>query len=236
MATYYIRTNKTEGKAALYCKIRQDSVSMFLSTGIEVDIDKWNQAHSSKTALKAYRVTREGRDVFRLLTRIDEEVNDLFRRGSINSKEDSHIVAELIEKIKEEEKDESKGTSLARTKVLYPIKKEYVRRIFNGTKAYEFRRSLCDPNVRTMVIYESEGRGKVVGECQIVGRICCDPYKLWELTSQYAGIDKTDFFAYFKGCDKACAYVLGDVTVFQSPRSLSYYGIDYVLQNYTYVR
>ena len=53
-------------------------------------------------------------------------------------------------------------------KALFPIKKEYVKKIFDGSKAYEYRKSFCSLEVDTIVIYESRGKGLVVGEFEII--------------------------------------------------------------------
>lgn len=36
-------------------------------------------------------------------------------------------------------------------KALFPIKKEYVKKIFDGSKAYEYRKSFCSLEVDTIV-------------------------------------------------------------------------------------
>ena len=92
-------------------------------------------------------------------------------------------------------------------KALFPIKKEYVKKIFDGSKAYEYRKSFCSLEVDTIVIYESRGKGLVVGEFEIADRLCDTPRNIWERTKGYAGISESDFFSYFEGRDKACAYV-----------------------------
>lgn len=120
-------------------------------------------------------------------------------------------------------------------KVLYPIKKAFVKRIFDGSKAYEYRKHLCREEVDTIVIYEASGRGMVVGECKIVDRICCNPAEMWEKTKVLSGMEKKEFFKYFEGCENACAYVLGDIKIFLKPKSLKEYGIDFVPQNYVYL-
>lgn len=94
---------------------------------------------------------------------------------------------------------------MPKNKILYPIKRKYVKRIFDGTKAYEYRKHLCREEVDTIVIYESSGRGMVVGECKIVDRICCDPTKLWEKTKELSGMEEKEFFNYFRYCKNACA-------------------------------
>lgn len=124
---------------------------------------------------------------------------------------------------------------MPKNKILYPIKRKYVKRIFDGTKAYEYRKHLCREEVDTIVIYESSGRGMVVGECKIVDRICCDPVKLWEKTKELSGMEEKEFFNYFRCCKNACAYVLGYVNIFLKPKSLKEYDINFVPQNYVYL-
>lgn len=65
-------------------------------------------------------------------------------------------------------------------KALFPIKKEYVKKIFDGSKAYEYRKSFCSLEVDTIVIYESRGKGLVVGEFEIADRLCDTPRNIWE--------------------------------------------------------
>lgn len=84
--------------------------------------------------------------------------------------------------------------------------------------------------VDTIVIYESRGKGLVVGEFEIADRLCDTPRNIWERTKGYAGISESDFFSYFEGRDKACAYVVGNVNVFLKPKTLQDYGIDAVPQ------
>lgn len=121
-------------------------------------------------------------------------------------------------------------------KALYPIKREFVRRIFCGSKAYEYRKSFCSEEVDGIVIYESRGRGEVVGEFEIADRLCDSPQNIWERTKEYAGISKEEFFSYFEGCSKACAYVIGNVHVFLKPKTLQDYGLAAAPQNYCYIK
>lgn len=88
--------------------------------------------------------------------------------------------------------------------------------------------------VDTIVIYESRGKGLVVGEFEIADRLCDTPRNIWERTKGYAGISESDFFSYFEGRDKACAYVVGNVNVFLKPKTLQDYGINVVPQNLLY--
>ena len=119
-------------------------------------------------------------------------------------------------------------------KAIYPIKEEFVKKIFQGTKAYEYRKSLCKEEVTTIVIYESRGRGLVVGEFEITERLCDTPDNLWERTKEYSGISKDSFDTYFKGCNRAYAYGIGNVNIFIKPKTLEDYGITKAPQNYIY--
>lgn len=120
-------------------------------------------------------------------------------------------------------------------KALYPIKKEFVMKIFDGSKAYEYRKHLCSDLVDKIVIYESCGRGLVVGEFDVVGRIGDTPHNLWNRTKDYAGISEEDFFKYFANCKMAYAYVIGNVNMFLKPKSLQDYKLKNAPQNFVYV-
>ena len=62
-------------------------------------------------------------------------------------------------------------------KVLLSIKPEYAEKIFEGTKKYEFRRSVFkNRNVKTVVVYASSPVQKVIGEFDIEHIINDDLY------------------------------------------------------------
>ena len=52
-------------------------------------------------------------------------------------------------------------------KILLSIKPEYVERIFNNTKKYEYRRILAKNNVDSIVIYCSYPVKKIVGKLKV---------------------------------------------------------------------
>ena len=83
-------------------------------------------------------------------------------------------------------------------RVLLSIKPEFAEMIFNGTKKYEFRRSVFkNPNVKTVVVYVSSPVQKVIGEFEIESIINDELCTLWQKTKEYAGISKDFFFEYF---------------------------------------
>ncbi|MBP6904408.1 MAG: ASCH domain-containing protein [Bacilli bacterium] len=91
-------------------------------------------------------------------------------------------------------------------KVLLSIKPEYAEKIFEGTKKYEFRRSVFkNRNVKTVVVYASSPVQKVIGEFDIEHIINDDLHRLWSITKEFSGISKDYFFEYFNNKEKGYA-------------------------------
>lgn len=91
-------------------------------------------------------------------------------------------------------------------KVLLSIKPEFAEKIFNGSKKYEFRRSLFkNPDVKTIVVYASSPLQRVIGEFTIDKIINEDITKLWEKTKEFSGISENFFFEYFNNKEKGYA-------------------------------
>jgi predicted transcriptional regulator len=92
-------------------------------------------------------------------------------------------------------------------KVLLSIKPEFAEKIFDGTKKFEFRRSVFkNPEIKTVIVYASSPVQRVVGEFDINQIICKNVDELWEHTQQHAGINKEYFLAYF--IDKSHGYAI----------------------------
>ncbi len=84
-------------------------------------------------------------------------------------------------------------------KVLLSIKPEFAEKIFDGSKKYEFRRSVFkNRDIKTIIVYSSSPVQKVIGEFDIDLIINSDLSSLWEKTKEFAGINKKYFFDYFK--------------------------------------
>ena len=120
--------------------------------------------------------------------------------------------------------------------ILISIKPEYVERIFNGTKKYEYRKYLANKCVDKMIIYCTAPVKAVVGEATIEDTISDTPEKLWEQTKDFAGISKEKYFEYFSGKEKANCYVLGDCVKYDQPKKLEDFGINVAPQAWLYVR
>ena len=91
-------------------------------------------------------------------------------------------------------------------KVLLSIKPEYAQKIFDGTKKYEFRRSVFKKkNVKTVVVYASSHVQQVIGEFEIETILNHNIQELWNLTKDYSGVTKNLFFDYFINKEKGYA-------------------------------
>ena len=119
--------------------------------------------------------------------------------------------------------------------ILISIKPEYVEKIFDGTKKYEYRRRLANKAVDKMIIYCTAPVKAAVGEVAVVGTISDTPEKLWEQTKDFAGISKEKYFEYFSGKEKANCYVLGDYVKYDHPKKLEDFGINVAPQTWLYV-
>lgn len=120
--------------------------------------------------------------------------------------------------------------------ILLSIKPEYVKKIFEGTKKYEFRKSLAKKNVKRIIIYSTYPEMKVVGEARVKRTITMPKTPLWELTKNYAGICRSKYREYFNNCNQACAYELEMVKKYDSPRQLEHYNLSQAPQSFVYLK
>jgi predicted transcriptional regulator len=106
-------------------------------------------------------------------------------------------------------------------KVLLSIKPEFAEKIFNGTKKYEFRRSVFkNQNVKTVIVYASSPIQRVIGEFEIDSIINDDLNALWKLTSDYSGISENYFFEYFKKKERGFAIKIKKTKLYDKTLSL----------------
>jgi len=105
-------------------------------------------------------------------------------------------------------------------KVLLSIKPIYAKLIFEGTKKFEFRKSIFkNPDITTVVVYASSPMQKVIGEFEI-DRILIDRLEdLWEKTKKYAGIEEDYFYEYF--AEKEFGYAIKIKSTKKYKKSLS---------------
>ena len=107
-------------------------------------------------------------------------------------------------------------------KVLLSIKPEFASKIFEGSKKYEYRRTIFKrTEVTTIVVYVSDPIKKVIGEFEIEGIIQEEPQSLWEKTGQQGGISKERFLNYFKNKTKGYAIKVRDARMYDTPVPLN---------------
>lgn len=84
-------------------------------------------------------------------------------------------------------------------KVLLSIKPAFAAKIFDGTKKFEFRRTIFkNSNITTIIVYASSPTQKVIGEFEIERILKNNLSALWNETKEHAGIDEEYFYRYFE--------------------------------------
>jgi len=121
-------------------------------------------------------------------------------------------------------------------KVLLSIKPEFALKIFEGTKKYEFRKSIFKRNdIKTIVVYASSPMQKVIGEFDIEDILCERSERLWKITKEFSGITKQFFDTYFENKEEAFAIQIGKIHKYPKPKQLSDYDINYAPQSFAYL-
>ena len=106
-------------------------------------------------------------------------------------------------------------------KVLLSIKPEFAEKIFNGTKKYEFRRSVFkNQDVKTVVVYASSPIQLVIGEFEIDTILNDNLHQLWNITKDHSGISENYFFEYFINKERGYAIKIKQTTRYKKALSL----------------
>jgi predicted transcriptional regulator len=122
-------------------------------------------------------------------------------------------------------------------KVLLAIKEEFALKIFEGSKKYEFRKSIFkDKRVNTIVVYVSSPVKKVIGEFEIDSVLKEQPENLWALTKDHAGINKVFYDQYFENRESAYAIKIKKTLKYKKPKTLfEDFKISFAPQSYVYL-
>ena len=115
-------------------------------------------------------------------------------------------------------------------KVLLSIKPEFVERIFDGSKKYEYRKMLFKRN-----IYASAPVKRVVGEFRIKDIFSESVDVLWERTKEYSGISREYYLSYFQHKNIANAIEIGKIKKYKKMKMLSDYNIAQAPQSFCYI-
>lgn len=119
--------------------------------------------------------------------------------------------------------------------MLLSINPQYVASIIKGSKIYEYRKFRCRSDVDKIIIYATAPQKQVVGEAEIEEILEDDLHTVWSKTKKYSGITYQFFMDYYKGKEKAVAYHLKNLVVYDKPKTLADIGISYAPQSFCYV-
>ncbi len=105
--------------------------------------------------------------------------------------------------------------------VLLSIKPQYVEKIKDGSKKYEFRKYLFNKNnfkkIEKVYIYSTSPIKKIVARFTIEKILENHPKYLWEKCKEFSGIEKSEFFRYFGNREKGIAIRIVDIKFFKKP-------------------
>ncbi len=121
-------------------------------------------------------------------------------------------------------------------KVLLSIKPEFAEKIFNGTKKYEFRKSIFKKkDVDTVVVYASSPWQYIIGEFKIETILIDNVDSIWEQTREFSGITEDFFRMYYAHKTNAFAIKIGHVTRYKRHKRLSDYNVNFAPQSFVYL-
>lgn len=120
--------------------------------------------------------------------------------------------------------------------ILMSIKPEYVEKIFNGTKKYEYRKKKCKKNIDKIIVYSTSPIKKIVGELEIETVLVSSKNIIWEKTNLYGGIEKEKYFQYFNNQDIAVAYKIKSYKLYEKEKDLIDLNIAVPPQSYVYIK
>ncbi|MGZ3835858.1 MAG: ASCH domain-containing protein [Mucilaginibacter sp.] len=106
-------------------------------------------------------------------------------------------------------------------KVVLSIKPEFAFKIFEGTKRFEFRKTIFkNPSVKKIIVYASSPVQQVIGEFEIDEILMLEKNKLWELTQEDSGISEYFFFKYFEQKKDGYAIKIKNTKRYSVPKCL----------------
>jgi predicted transcriptional regulator len=121
-------------------------------------------------------------------------------------------------------------------RVLLSIRPEFAFKIFDGSKKYEYRRSIFRRSqVTRVIVYASDPVCRVIGEFEIGDILHEEPEVLWEKTWVHAGITKERFLDYFRGRPKGYAIQVTSTRLYESPVPLRSLMVSSPPQSFVYV-
>jgi predicted transcriptional regulator len=106
-------------------------------------------------------------------------------------------------------------------KVVLSIKPEFAFKIFDGSKKFEFRKSIFkNTNVKSVIVYASSPVQQVIGEFEIEDILNYDLQTLWELTQEHSGISEDFYYKYFADKAQGFAIKIKKTKKYKTPKCL----------------
>ena len=105
--------------------------------------------------------------------------------------------------------------------VLLSIKPKYVKQIRKGNKKYEFRKVIFNKEnidkIEQVYIYSTFPIKKIVARFSIKKIFEEHPKKLWEICKDHSGLEKEEFYKYFKDRKRGYAIQIKNIEFFNNP-------------------
>ena len=120
-------------------------------------------------------------------------------------------------------------------KMFLSINPQYVKSILEGKKVYEYRKFRCRDDVDKIVIYATAPQKQVVAEAEIGSILEDDPISVWRKTKELSGISYSFFREYYKDKEKAFAYELKNLIIYDNPLTLADIGVSHAPQSFRYI-
>jgi len=106
-------------------------------------------------------------------------------------------------------------------RVVLSIKPEFAFKIFDGSKKFEFRKSIFkNTNIKSVIVYASSPVQQVIVEFEIEDILNYDLDTLWELTLEYSGISEEFYYKYFANKEQGFAIKIKKTKKYRTPKCL----------------
>ncbi|SCI46507.1 ASCH domain-containing protein [Intestinibacter bartlettii] len=102
-------------------------------------------------------------------------------------------------------------------KAILSIKPQFVDKIFNGEKKFEYRKKIFKKEIESVIIYSTKPVGKFVGEFKVRNIINDEPIKVWNETNLLSGINYEYYKSYFHNHKTAYALEIEDLVIYDNP-------------------
>ena len=121
-------------------------------------------------------------------------------------------------------------------KVLLSIKPEFAKKIFDGTKKFEFRKMIFkNKNIDKIFVYVSSPVQRIIGEFDIESILKDSVNRIWEQTNYASGITEDIYRLYFTNKEIAYAIKIGNTFKYEHPKKLSEFNINFAPQSFVYI-